>query len=145
MSRRFQDEQIFGKSYFHWLDDPFPRQMELCLMCWTGNRTHSHWWWTSSLPDSFVLQHEGSSVKLCLMNRNINDLFPSSICHFVVYILMNVKYMQRYQHINIFASISGPEVSDVIMFYAYFINTESLTWIENQAGGKKMFLFYCLA
>lgn len=49
---------------------------------------------------------------------------------------MNVKYMQCSQHINIFASISGPEVSDVIMFYAYFTITESLKWIENQAGEK---------
>lgn len=57
---------------------------------------------------------------------------------------MNVKYMQRYQHINIFASISGPEVSDVIMFYAYFTITESLKWIENQAG-EKMLPSYCLA
>lgn len=91
------------------------------------------------------MAHLKNDNKLCLMNRNINDLFPSSICHFVVYIVINVKYMQRYQQINIFASISGPEVSDVIMFYAYFIITESLKWIENQAGEKNVpFLLFDL-
>lgn len=78
------------------------------------------------LATTMSIAHFKNYNKLCLVNRNINDLLPSSICHFIVYILMNVKYMQRYQHISIFASISGPEVSDVIMFYAYFTITESL-------------------
>lgn len=93
------------------------------------------------LATTVSVAHFKNDNKLCLVNRNINNLFPSSICHFVVYILMNVKYMQRYQHINIFASISGPEVSDVIMLYAYFTITESLKWIENQAGGKQCSFF----